>query len=828
MLIDFQPVPEFVEGQPIAAYDLNTFNLNNAYIYKLLAQPQPLFMDSHAYAPKAFPLNWYSPEFVIWKGSFLYREGMNKAYLGFHVKMDGMLTDMGNGDASEYLMSDFGTTDVDDNVVDGVSIGVIVKYTELSYLNIFKTKDNPSSEIANKYWRYWTSAPLNKAQTVTSKDDTFTFTIKDGSGRNQTMVNDHLAPNARVSTLTIDLTNLDFQDGEIVPISLLLLVNQNPYKSEVGNVNFQNKYRNFNNYYLLKSPGALTGSEVTLGHIFYSHLYARTDGDFSYTDNWDSVKNVTTTGNSVLSTTNLRKLSGKQRYITDRLRYRPMPLTGSLFYISVYGGTSSVKYSQYDVVPGEWEYSLEQFAVPVSSDGEFWPADLKFRGRLIDYAAIYNPQSNLATFAWDPYFDKYNELLISFKYYGNTEARQFLMVDIPESPVSLTSIRNNVITLGTGDLAKQQRSGHIYGYADGGDGLSRLWYGYYGSVYLPHSTHAYINNSNSIKAYANHMYQVRIPSTTTKVYSPEKNAYNPGDEFYFRSGLYQDDVSILFEEKSPSSDLWGLKKDSDVTIQYGFVGNNLVNNLKPLYKARPNIANEFETKQYTRLTNYNNDDWAWKIDDNRTKGFSQVFVNLYDHHSPSLKNKANYIGYCHLIGASDFNSAGSMYDKPADYSMNQQLTYSSLVSGITEINDRLDLHYNALFVSNPHFKYYDMFWESPKSPLILRNIYKDYTDKFFYFTKQRSGNVLIVRGKNVTLYYGEVKDIKREGKPFGSLHKLDDVGVEFENSESVISGDNEQTVIFHFTKIPNLSYNERYYLQGEDIVFAAEFFEEPS
>lgn len=149
---------------------------------------------------------------------------------------------------------------------------------------------------------------------------------------------------------------------------------------------------------------------MRLNHIYYSQLYARTDGDFSYTDNWATVSGVTVTGSDVLSVSNLRKLSGKQRYITDRLRYRPMPLTGSLFYVSVYGGTGSVKYAQYDIVPGEWEYSLEQYAVPVSNDGEYWPAQIKHRSRLVDYAGIYNPQSNLATFAWDPYFDKYNKL----------------------------------------------------------------------------------------------------------------------------------------------------------------------------------------------------------------------------------------------------------------------------------------------------------------------------------------------------------------------------------------------------------------------------------
>jgi hypothetical protein len=833
MLIDFQPVPEFIEGQPIAAEDLNTFNLNNSYIYKMLAAPQPLFMDAHAYAPKALPLSWYSPDFTIWKGAILYRTGMNYADIGVHIKMDGMLTDIGNSEISEYSIGDLGTTGVAGAYADGVALGIIVKYTEFSYLNIYKTAAD------SIYYKYYSAAPLNIAGTNVSptatKGGTYTFTVKDGSGRNQAKTGDYLTANARITNVRVDLTNLDLKDGEIVPISLILLVNINPRKSDpTDTANYQSKYANFSNYFLGRSTNKLTKSEVILNHIFYSTLYAKTDGDLSYTDNWPAVSGVVVSGTSVLSTANMNKLTGKQRYIVDRLKNKPMPLTGSLFYLTSWGGTASVKYPQYDVYPGDWSYTKENYAVPISKDNDYYPDGVgKFAGQ-VDVAAQYNPQSSLATFAWNPYFDVYNELLVSLKYFGNTQARQVLIVDMPEAPVSLTSVRNNIITLTRGTEVLYERSGHIYGYSNGGKGtgLNARFYGFYGSVYSAHNTNQYVNNPNAIKTYLNHMYQVRVPSTNTKVYSPEFGSYNPGNEFYFGRGMYQDDVSILFDEKS--EDLWGLIRAADPdepavpkTLQYGFFGNYTATELSPYYTQKTGET-EFQDKQYTRSTTYNNSDWNWKITDNRTKGYSQVYLNLYDHQKRSLAEKASYIGYFNIIGLSDFNAAGKSYTVPTQYTMLQELTYSGLVTGISEINTRLDDHYDALFVSNPHFKDYNMFWESPKSPLILRNIYKDYTDKFFYFTKQRVGNVLIVRGKNVSMYYGEIKKLERKTDPYGSFHKIDDVDVEFEYSESIISGDDEQTAIFHFTRVPRLGYNERYYIKGDEVVYAAELFEEPS
>ena len=805
MLIEFQQVPTFTEGQLLAAADLNTFNQNNTMIKKLFAAPQPLFMDSHAYAPKVLPLYWRSPDFTIWEGSFIYREGMRYAYLGFHVKLDGPQTTNG----SEYPISKFG------NTTDSVNIAIITKYTEFSYKNIYSA--------SSTYSNYFASMPLYTEATQTKKS-IYQFTIKDGSATN-TDVNGagYLTKNARISQIRIDLEALNLQDGELVPIKLMLLVNEDPRKSTRGNENFKTVYENFNNYFILRKTDPIPDGLVVTEGIFYSHLYAYTDGDLSYTDNWPSVSGVVTTGSGVLLTSNMQKLSGKQRYITDRLKNRPMPLTGAILYLSAYGGTSSVKYPQFDVVPGEWEYSKEEYAHSISNSMDEFAVGADNLLKTVQAAGRVNLHSNLATFAWNPAFELYNQPTLSFKFFGNTASRQVLIVDFTEAPVSQTSTRNNVIEVG----AKQARSGHLFGYFGGSGASVAAHTGYYGSIYAEHDMTQFVTMPSSKKVYRNHLFQVRVPSPNTVVYSPETNTFTGSNGFFLTKGFWEDQVSITFSNETKGANKWGLfKSDSTSTLQFGFVGDIAATTVRDQYPL-PGIAPEEFGKQYVRNTNYNDVNWNWYMD-NGTKGHSQIFVNLYDHSNVHYRAKANYISYCFLVGFDDYKASDNVITLPQAYTGGTTLTYSGVVSAISTINSSLTESYNQLFVNNPHFQYYNMFWGAPKSTLNLRNIYKDYTDKFLFFTKQRTGNILIVRGKNVTMYYGEINELKRNGSPFGSLHKVDDVDVQFEYSESLISGDSEQTRIVHLSSIDKLAYNQRYYIQGETITYAAEFFEEPS
>lgn len=784
-------------------------------IKKLFASPQPLFMDSHAYAPKVLPLYWRSPDFVIWEGSFIYREGMKKAYLGFHIKMDGMQSSNG----LEYEMSDFG------NDTDAINVGIIVKHTIFSYKNIYNADD--------VFDKYFASAPIHKVANVTRKSSTYTFRIKDGQATNlASNAEGYLDKNARVSEIEIDLTKLNFEDGELVPIKMYLLVGDNPNKSDrTKTALFKTYYENFNNFFAIRPNNPLDADTVLTEGIFYSHLYAYTDGDLSYTDNWASVSGVITSGNSVLSTTNMSKLTGKQRYITDRLKNRPMPLAGSILYLSALGGTSSVKYPAEDNIPGEWEYSKEEYAHTISNDVDEYAVGADNLFRTVNAAARINIHSNLATYAWNPAFSLYSQPTVSFKFYGNTAARQVLIVDFTESPVSQTSTRATYIYGNNGQLG---RSGHVHGYFGGVSGGPSMHTGFYGSVYAAHDMTQFVTKPGSQKVYKNHLFQVRIPSANTRIYSPEYGRSSTEREWFLGKGFWEDQVQINFEQKRSATE-WGLQKDGNgKTLQYGFIGDYPVSAISGYFPWKT-YENEIN-KQYVfnkinndfpNVTKYNDTDWNWFMSSG-TRGYSQVFINLYDHNGPFYKSKANYISYCFLVGMDDFKLADSLISIPAKYQSSSLMTYSGVVTAIKSINDSLNESYNQLFINNPHFTYYNMFWGAPKSTLNMRHIYKAYSDKFFFFSRRRTGNILIVRGKNVTMYYGEIKQLKREGNPFGSLHKIDDVDVEFEFTESLISGDSEETRIIHLSSIENLAYNQRYYIKGDTVIYAAEFFEEPS
>lgn len=802
MNIDFQPVPVFFHNHPISAYDINSLVHNNTTALNMLYSPQPLFMDSHAYAPKALPLTWRSPEYDIWKGSFMYRSGMRYAYLGFHIKLDSGIKDL-NG---EYAVSQF----------NDVSVAVIIKYTGLTYKQTFNTAE---------YKKFCAATELKTlgSRFVTDTGGSYLFNIKNGhydESQTETVLGSTvITRDSRMSTLRIDLNPLNLQDSEIVEIKLVIVSNTNPNQVANRGEGYTSLFQKF------FWKGGMTAAEVARSHIYYSTLYAKTDGDLSYSANWPDTEFVNT-GNNVLTADNLNKLSIKQRYVTERLRNRPMPLTGSLFYIAAFGGTASVRLHQEDVVPGEWDYYTSNYWLP--TDNELNRLDKSTDQRkVLDMNTSFNAQSNLATFSWSPYFEIYNSLYLNFKYYGNTESRQVLIVDLPDQPVSSTSIRRSVLYWPN---AIGRLSYHIVGNYSGQD--------FYGSIYGRHTPIAGFSSPSSSKVYRNRIYNIRIPSPTTPVYSPQFNAYSNNhtatySKYYLTAGMWEDSVRVAFQKSSESgsNEKWGLAKSQvdNETIQYGFVGDS------PFQDAMGEFVNKITVNtttteadiQYTSVLGYNNDDYKWVVKSD-SKGYSQVFINLYDHHSRNTQQKANYISYTQLLGMTVYNPDNRMYNAPINYNPEQVLTYSGLVGILTGVNTTLNSLRENMFIKNPHFTQYDMFWNKPQSILSVAGIFKDFNDKFFFFAKQRVGNILIVRGKDITLHYGEVKELKRSDDPKGSLHPPSDVGVSFEKTQSIASGDADQTVIVHLDNIEGLAFGQYYFLSGDNIVYAAEFYEEPS
>jgi hypothetical protein len=802
MNIDFQTVPEFTTGQPISAYDLNSLLHNNVTAQNILYSPQPLFMDSHAYAPKAMPMIWASEEYDIWRGSFMYRSGMRYAYIGFHTKLENSTADLNN----EFSISKF--TDI--------SIAVIVKYTNLTYKQIYTN---------NSLKKNCAAVTLSQVgnTTVTSTGGNYVFVIKDGhynSAQTQTLLGTQvITRGSRESSIRIDLSPLGLQDTEIVEVKLVLVTHSDPTIA----ANLGEGYTTFFNKFLRKAK--LSGPVISKSHIYYATLYAKTDGDLSYTANWPTTQ-FTSTGNSVLSANNLKIITNKQKYITERLRNRPMPLTGSITYIGAFGGTSSVRLHQEDVVPGEWDYYEANYWLPI--DNRLTRLDKnKDQKTVLDMNYSLNSQSNLATFSWSPYFEEYDSVYLNFRFFGNTESRQAIFLDMPDQPVSQVSTRRSILYWPS---AAGRLSSHIFGNYSGQN--------LYGSVFTKHNTIAGVFNSSAPKTYLNKMYNVRIPSPTTPVYSPQFNVNSNNhtatySKFYFTAGMWEDSVGIRFEKTAESGAVqkWGLVK-SDVdneTIQYGFIGDASKTDAMTGFVNKI-VVSSAETEvdmQYTQIPQYNDDDYKW-VTVNGSKGYAPIFVNVYDNHSRNTQSKANYISYTQVLGMSAYNPDNRMYDPPIVYTPQDTVTYSGLCSILSEIDTKLDSLRESMFINNPHFTQYDFFWGAPISLLSRAGLFKEYNDKFFFFAKQRVGNILIVRGKNITLHYGEIDDLKRDDDPQGSLHPIGDVGITFAKTESIISGDAEQTVVVHLNNIEELAYGQYYFLNGESIIYASEFYEEPS
>lgn len=802
MNVDFQEVPEFFTGQPIAAEDINNFYHNNVVATNLLYAPQPLFMSSHAYSPTALPTSWRSPDFDIWRGSFMYRDGMQKAYLGFHIRLDWSTQDLNH----EYTPAQFSD----------VSIAVIVKYTDQNYKNLYSSNNK----------KFCAAAKLSQLgqTTVTNTGGSYTFNIKNGHFNNSDVENilgtTVITRDSKMSTLEINLAPLGLVDGEIVDIKLVIVSNNDPTQpARLGD-----GYTTLFNKFFYKSK--LTGAQVATSHIFYSMMYAKVDGDLSYSADFPYGTPFNTAGNSVLSQENIDILTTKQKYITERLRNRPMPLTGSIVYVSAWGGTASVRLLEKDVVPGDWNYYTSNYWTPIDNSGTKLTesSDLP---KVLDINRSLNTQSNLATFAWSPYFTLYNSLYLNFRFYGNTQARQALFLDMPDQPSSQTSTRRSIIYWPS---PRGRLSHHVTGNWQGQD--------IYGSIFAYHSTIPSVYNSNSLKVYLNRLYNVRIPSPTTPVYSPEfgQNSLQhsaPYSNFYLTQGLWEDSVRIVFTKTAESGifEKWGLAKAEvdQETIQYGFVSDSPVQDAVGTYQNKI-IVSSAQTErdiQYLRSSFYNDSNYQWTFK-NKSKGYSPIFVNLYDHHSRNLQQKANYISYCQVIGMTTTNPDRRLYDAPTKVEPTTSLTYSQLVGHLSTINQELDNLYTNMFTLNPFFTKYDMFWNRPLSMLNNAGIYKEYNEKFFFFTRQRTGNILIVRGKNVSIHYGDIEELKRDEGPKGSLHPPESVSIKYAKTQSIISGDSEQTVVFHLETIEDLPYGQYYYLQGESVVYAAEFFEEPS
>lgn len=792
MQFTFDYPSRFEDGQALSAYDINKYRQNNALIRKLLYSPQQLPMDSNIYSPKSVPLRSLSlvkSQETLWIGSFMYRTGMKKAYLGMSISLENAITI--NSDISVSANTELFNT---------MGLGIILKYTNLTYKQILAK--------GASHFGYFDAVNIRTAintGTPISNGKGIDFFVKNGrASANVTPSGtawQTLDPSKRITTIEVDLEGYSrvFQDGEIVPVSILLLASTS----------------NTDAVFSQSTPANFPDSVLVYPYVKHTMFYAETDGDLSYSKNWSEIPAVVTSGTSVLSKNNLNALSDKQTYIIERLSNRPGILTGSVMYYGTYAGTMAQRYISYDFD------NLDEYFTQSTNVAEAGTSQSQ-----VARATTTNAETTLATFAWNPYLDYYNQILVDYKFYGNTDTKQFMIVEIPSAPVAQPHLRQTDGDNGSGGqiLAGNLFGGAKYVKSPEAATLADVSWSYPATAVKNIYDAIYTTSSISNPLYKIYPFQVRIPSPSTPVFKLEDDEYKY--DSYFRKGFYQDTTAITFTsgETSGSYRKWKLPKAFDETTsgtftsQIGFIAE-ISGNLLPFPLS--------ESYEYQRVANYNNSEWSWVAPVSGTAGYRPIYINLYDHSFDKIAKKANYISFMHLISASAFNSVNLVYSVDSELDGNSLTTYSGLRTTISGINSDLDTFYTNLFQSNPHFSRYQMFWGAPQSFVNSQNIIQEYTKKFFMFTQSRKGDILIVRGRNVNLNYGSLNQITRSGDPAGSFISPNDVDVSFEKTQNLISSDTEQTIIYNLSNADGLAYGQQYYLTG-DIIYAAEFFEEPS
>lgn len=801
MITDFQAVPEFSAGQAISASDLNALLVNNSLIERVSNASQPLYMMSHAYSPTFIPGTWLDSDYNFWEGSFLYRDGMQYAYLGFWYKLENAL-DIVNEFALGNLRSD-----------PSGSLGLHICVS-------LNTKERPVNYTNSKV-QYFAFADASRAlttntsgTTVEGKSYTHTIVIREGSGAGSpsTQVNagqTYITPNSRISTARMDIGNMGFQDGEVITARIWI----GTYSPLAATFNSRATIRD-----VLQSNSTNGTSNSRFFDTFfinYGVLYAQTDGDLSYSANWPS-----TAYDGTLSESSLRIVTTKQAYIKERLQHRPRPLTGSIVYIGARGGTSSLFYPKGDHNLGDPDYTKENYWLPRSST----TYEPMFEDT-ISLVTPYNINSCLASFSWNPYLSKYDTIYFDLRFFGRKNTRQVFLVDLAEQPAGLSSFRR---------VRRKDNTTKAYPnvYGDVLDSAEDAsFYGAYGSASAISTAIENPADATAIKTYLNKAFNVRVPSLFTPVYSPELQVYSNQNtsrtNYYLSSGLWEDSVPIRFIEDvvDGAYTSWGLFKTNNQTIQFGFrsdIDPSVIQNTFPSeYPGLPNTE-VFYAHQYN--ARYNGTNWKW-VTNQGVRGYAPVYINLYDHSGVSNVTKTDNTSFVHVFGMSTGSPEYRDYTVPTLYQPEQQLTYSGLRTALLDINSELNTFYNELFVRNPHFIRYDMFWGAPKSPTDYMPLLNEYKKKFFFFSGQRQGNYLLIRGKNVILYWGEVNEVKLSDEIKGSLYPYSASTFSYSESTNLISGDTEETAIVNLEAL-NIPIGSRYHIQGE-VIYAAEFFEEP-
>lgn len=145
---------------------------------------------------------------------------------------------------------------------------------------------------------------------------------------------------------------------------------------------------------------------------------------------------------------------------------------------------------------------------------------------------------------------------------------------------------------------------------------------------------------------------------------------------------------------------------------------------------------------------------------------------------------------------------------PTQTSMLESMTFSTLQSRINTLRTAI-ISVNTKASANPIlFDRWPLFNRRP----VLFDEHDNYYQNHYLIGKEREGDLLVVRGKNLRLCHGVIK-----------VGNLDEAEYEYAQEENIIPDEKLDTVLINLDKY-KIPRGFQYYIRGDYIVYAAEYF----
>ena len=277
MIFALANMPSVLDGQELAAADINNLSQNTEILEQIVNGPDRLFLSSWAYAPPTFLLTldpnaqqdkvgFTLTEIDVWEGSFVYREGMHTVRVAFQ---------------SYPAWEDWGKIKYYDAELTSPSLGVCLfasfKYTDVSIEQ--QIKEQTKYAKYNFMWKYYEAyQPQNNTIPVVSG-----------------LVRSHEG----VTYAQFDITGMNLTPGEVVPLKFRI-------------AGYDEKYR--------KSGKLLMKWQST---YYFSMIYANVAHQI-VPNTWSNIGSIT-------SLSQIKELVSNQQYLVNYFRLADYPLRASIW-----------------------------------------------------------------------------------------------------------------------------------------------------------------------------------------------------------------------------------------------------------------------------------------------------------------------------------------------------------------------------------------------------------------------------------------------------------------------------------------------------------------